>query len=59
MHEDVARVEKGGAELRQEKAGENFFEDTTESSPENEDGSGTGVINAAEKTRVTKERRKS
>ena len=28
----------------------NFSEDTTESSPEDEDGPSTGVVNAAEKT---------
>ena len=34
VHEDVARVEEGGAKLRQEQAEENLLEDTTESSPE-------------------------
>ena len=61
VHEDVARVEEGGAELCQEKAGEGFFleKETRNRSPEDEDSSGAGVVNAAEKGRVTEKRRKS
>ena len=61
VHEDVAGVEEGGAELCQEKAGEgfSFFKETRNPSPEDEDSSGAGVVNAAEKGRVTEKRRKS
>ena len=60
VHEDVAGVEEGGAELCQEKAREGFLKkETRNPSPEDEDCSGAGVVNAAEKGRVTEKRRKS